>query len=61
MIQEARSMIKTLQTAFSKECTPSPDALRFEENLDQMLKVFIEGSKDRQSPVDRVGEVLSDR
>ena len=38
VIQEARSMIKTLQTAFSKECTPSPDALRFEENLDQMLK-----------------------
>ena len=27
-----------LQTAFLKGCTLSPDALRFRENLDQMLK-----------------------
>ena len=38
VIQEARTMIETLQTAFSRECKASPDALRFEENLDQMLK-----------------------
>ena len=38
VIQEARTMIKTLQTAFSRECKASPDAFRFKENLDQMLK-----------------------
>ena len=38
VIQEARTTITLLQTAFSKGFTPSPDALRFRENLDQMLK-----------------------
>ncbi len=38
VIQEARTMIKTLRTAFSRDFIPSPDALRFRENLDQMLK-----------------------
>ena len=38
VIQEARTTISLLQTAFFKGCTPSPDALRFRENLDQMLK-----------------------
>ena len=38
VIQEARTTVSLLQTAFSKGCTPSPDALRFKENLDQMLK-----------------------
>ena len=38
VIQEARRTIILLQTAFSKGFTPSPDALRFRENLDQMLK-----------------------
>ena len=38
VIQEARTTIILLQTAFLKECTPSPDALRFRGNLDQMLK-----------------------
>lgn len=38
VIQEARTTIILLQTAFSKGFTPSPDALRFRENLDQMLK-----------------------
>lgn len=38
VIQEARTKIETLQTAFSRECKASPDAFRFKENLDQMLK-----------------------
>ena len=38
VIQEARTMIKTLRTAFSRDFIPSPDALRFRGNLDQMLK-----------------------
>lgn len=38
VIQEARTTIIALQTAFSKGFTPSLDALRFRENLDQMLK-----------------------
>ena len=38
VIQEARTMIKTLRAAFSRDFIPSPDALRFRENLDQMLK-----------------------
>jgi len=29
VIQEARTMIKTLRTAFSRDFIPSPDALRF--------------------------------
>ena len=41
VIQEARTTVSLLQTAFSKGCTPSPDALRFKENLDQMLKVLL--------------------
>ena len=36
VIQEARTTIIALQTAFSKGFTPSLDALRFRENLDQM-------------------------
>ena len=38
VIQEARTMVSLLQIAFLKGCTPSPDAFRFRENLDQMLK-----------------------
>ena len=38
VIQEARTTITLLQTAFSKGFTPSLDALRFRENLDQILK-----------------------
>lgn len=38
VIQEARTTVTLLQTAFSKGFTPSPDTLRFRENLDQMLK-----------------------
>ena len=38
VIQEARTIINTLWTAFSRECKTSPDAFRFKENLDQMLK-----------------------
>ena len=38
VIQEARTTITLLQTAFSKGFTPSSDTLRFRENLDQMLK-----------------------
>ena len=60
VIQEARTMIKTLRTAFSRDFIPSPDALRFEENLNHILEVFIEGKTGRQSPIDRVGEVLSE-
>ena len=41
VIQEARTMIKTLQTAFSRDFTPSPDALRFEENLNYILEVLL--------------------
>ena len=38
VIQEARTTVTLLQTAFSKGFTPSPDTLRFRENLDQMVK-----------------------
>ena len=38
VIQEARTTIIALQTAFSKGFTPSPDTLQFQENLDPMLK-----------------------
>ena len=41
VIQEARTTVSLLQTVFSKGCTSSPDALRFKENLDQMLKVLL--------------------
>ena len=41
VIQEARTTITLLQTAFSKGFTPSPDTLQFQENLDQMLKVLL--------------------
>ncbi|WP_334228018.1 helicase BlpT [Streptococcus australis] len=41
VIQEARTTITLLQTAFSRECKASPDAFRFKENLDQMLKVLL--------------------
>mgnify|MGYP003085918165 FL=1 len=41
VIQEARTKIETLQTAFSRECKASHDAFRFKENLDQMLKVLL--------------------
>ena len=40
VIQEARTTITLLQTAFSKGFTSSPDALRFEENLDWILRVL---------------------
>ena len=45
VIQEARTTISLLQTAFLKGCTPSPDALRFKENLDQMLKVLLKAQR----------------
>ena len=45
VIQEARTTIILLQTAFSKGFTPSPDALRFRENLDQMLKVLLKAQR----------------
>ncbi len=41
VIQEARTTIILLQTAFSKGFTPSPDALRFEENLNHILEVLL--------------------
>ena len=41
VIQEARTMIKTLRTAFSRDFIPSPDALRFEENLNHILEVLL--------------------
>lgn len=40
VIQEARTTISLLQTAFSKGFTPSLDALRFEENLDWIIRVL---------------------
>ena len=45
VIQEARTTVSLLQTAFSKGCTPSPDALRFKENLDQMLTVLLKARR----------------
>ena len=45
VIQEARTMVSLLQTAFSKGYTPRPDALRFKENLDQMLKVLLKAQR----------------
>ena len=41
VIQEARTTVSLLQTAFSKGCTPSPDALRFEGNLNHILEVLV--------------------
>ena len=41
VIQEARTTVSLLQTVFSKGCTPSPDALRFEENLNHILEVLL--------------------
>ena len=38
VIQEARTMIKTFQTAFSRDFTPSPDAFRFQESLNDILR-----------------------
>ena len=38
VVQEAKAMIETLQTVFSREYKTSPDAFQFKENLDQMLK-----------------------
>ena len=40
-IQEAKTMIKALQTAFSRECKTSPDDLRFEGNLNHILEVLV--------------------
>ena len=45
VIQEARTKIETLQTAFSRECKASPDAFRFKENLVQMLKVLLKAQR----------------
>ena len=45
VIQEARTKIETLQTAFSRECKASHDAFRFKENLDQMLKVLLNSQR----------------
>ena len=45
VIQEARTTVSFLQTAFSKGCTPSPDALRFRGNLDQMLKGLLKARR----------------
>jgi len=45
VIQEARTTVSLLQTAFSKGCTPSPDALQLKENLDQMLKVLLKAQR----------------
>ena len=45
VIQEARTTITLLQTAFSKGFTPSLDALRFRENLDQMLKGLLKARR----------------
>ena len=41
VIQEARTTITLLKTAFSKGFTPSPDALRFEGNLNHILAVLV--------------------
>jgi len=38
VIQEVRTTVTLLQIAFLKGFTLSPDAFRFRENLDQMLK-----------------------
>ena len=45
VIQEAMTTITLLQTAFSKGFIPGPDALRFRENLDQMLKVLLKAQR----------------
>ena len=45
VIQEARTKIETLQTAFSRECKASPDDFRFKEKLDQMLKVLLKAQR----------------
>ena len=45
VIQEARTKIETLQTAFSRECKASHVAFRFKENLDQMLKVLLKAQR----------------
>ena len=38
VIQEARTMIKTLQINFSRDFTPSSDAVRFQESLNDILR-----------------------
>lgn len=45
VIQEARTKIETLQTAFSRECKASHDAFRFKENLDQILIVLLKAQR----------------
>ena len=45
VIQEARTKISLLRTAFSRECKASHDAFRFKENLDQMLKVLLKAQR----------------
>ena len=45
VIQEAKTMIKTLQTAFSRDCKTSPNALRFEENLNHILEVLVKARR----------------
>ena len=45
VIQEARTKIETLQTAFFRECKASHDAFRFKENLDQILKVLLKAQR----------------
>ena len=38
VIQEARTLIKTLQINFSRDFTLSPDAVRFQESLNDILR-----------------------
>lgn len=45
VIQEARTKISLLRTAFSRECKASPEDFRFKENLDQMLKVLLKAQR----------------
>ena len=45
VVREAKTMIETLQTVFSRECEASHDAFRFKENLDQMLKVLLKAQR----------------
>ena len=45
VIQEARTTVSLLQTAFSRECKTSPEDFRFKENLDQMLKVLLKAQR----------------
>ena len=45
VIQEARTKISLLRTAFSRECKASPEDFRFKENQDQMLKVLLKAQR----------------